>query len=53
MEKKIKNQIWKSTRFVVNKKGELICLMLNRINFHVEDALWFEHYVNEERNKKK
>ena len=44
MEKKVKNQIWKTTKFVVNKKGELVCLMLNRINFHVEDALFLESF---------
>lgn len=48
MKKKvIKNQVWKSTNFIVNKKGELICLMLNRIEFHVEDVLFLESFKKE------
>lgn len=52
-DKDLSGQIWKSTKFYVDEKGNLICLIINRAFWQIEHALFFEHYVEEERNKLK
>jgi len=46
---KLKNQIWKSTKFVVNDKGVLVSLGKSLSN---ETALFWEYYINDLKDKK-
>jgi len=46
---KLKNQIWKSTKFVVNDKGVLVSLDNDLLN---ETALFWEYYINDLKDKK-
>lgn len=50
-DKDLSSQVWKSTKFYVDEKGRLICLMISRAMWEVEHALFFEHYVEEQRKK--
>jgi len=46
---KLKNQIWKSTKFIVNDKGILVSLDNYLPN---ETALFWEYYINDLKDKK-
>jgi hypothetical protein len=46
---KLKNQIWKSTKFIVNDKGILVSL---DNDLPIETALFWEYYINDLKDKK-